>query len=93
MCASSGCPQTQRSGDPTNATEYANSIAEVQKKYATYEKKGSSQLIPANLCFLQDALLSSDTILNLQLWVIIILSCTLFLHQDEFHDLSYGNFV
>ena len=37
--------------------------------------------------------LSSDTIFNLQLWVIIIISCRLFLHHDEFHDLSGGNFV
>ena len=48
----SGCPLTQRSGDPANATEYANSKAEVQKKDANYEKKGSSQLIPADLYFL-----------------------------------------
>ena len=89
----SGCPLTQRSGDPTSATEYANSKAEVQKKDANYEKKGSSQLIPADLCFLQNTLLSSDTIFNLQLWVIIIISCRLLLHHDEFHDLSDGNFV
>ena len=42
----SGCPLTQKSGDPTNATEY------VQKTDANYEKKGSSQLIPADLHFL-----------------------------------------
>ena len=89
----SGCPLTQRSGDPTNATEYTNSKAEVQKKDANYEKKGSSQLIPADLRFLQSALLSSDTIFNLQLWVIIIISCRLFLRHDEFHDLSDVNFV
>ena len=57
----SGCPLTQRSGDPTNATEYANSKAEFQKKDANYEKKGSSQLIPADLHFLQSAQLSSNT--------------------------------
>ena len=48
----SGCPQTQRSGDPTNVTEYANSKAEVQKN-ANYEMKRSSQLIPADLHFFQ----------------------------------------
>ena len=48
----SGCPLTQRSGDPTNATEYANSKAEVQNQNANYEKKRSSQLIPADLHFL-----------------------------------------
>ena len=46
-------PLTQRSGDPTNAaTEYPNSKAAVQKKDANYEKKGSSQLIPADSHFL-----------------------------------------
>ena len=38
-------------------------------------------------------MLSSDTIFNLQLWVVIILSCSLFLCHDEFHDLSDVNFV
>ena len=38
-------------------------------------------------------MLSSDTIFNLQLWVIIIISCRLFLCHDEFHDLSDGDFV
>ena len=46
--------------------------------------KRSSQLIPAYLHFFQNVQMSSDTILNLKLWVIIIISCTLFLCHDEF---------
>ena len=35
----SGCPRTQRSSDPTNATEYTNSKAEVQKRMPTMRRK------------------------------------------------------
>jgi hypothetical protein len=58
-----------------------------------YEENGSSQLLPSDLRLLRTHLLSSQSIIALQTWVIIIVSVKQALRHDDAYDMDLEHFV
>jgi hypothetical protein len=87
-----GRPRLYRKGDPTSNVLFTNCIERLRKKDIAYEEKGSSQLLPSDLRLLCQHLLSTQSIVGLQTWVIIIVATILFLRHDEFHDIEMEHF-
>lgn len=88
-----GNPQLRRKGNPTKHSIFTNSIVQRKKDSVEYEEQGSSQLLPSDVRLLRTHLLSTKCIVNLQMWVIIIVSIKLFLRHDEFHDIEMAHFL
>ena len=88
----SGEPQIHRSGDPTNHETFENTMTQLKKDDHDYEECGSSQLLPSDLRLLRARLLSSNCIIGLQTYVIILVAIWIFLRHDEFHDIEMDQF-
>ena len=63
-----------------------------KKDGANHHEEGASQLLPSDLRDLRTKLINSQSIIELQTWMIIIVSVCLFLHHDEFHDVNVEQF-
>jgi len=85
-------PRTFRSGNPTTHQIFANSMRQRKKDGANYREEGVTQLLPIDLRDLRSRLLSSQSIVDLQTWTIIIVSSCLLLRHDEFHSLCVDSF-
>ena len=60
---------------------------------AGYKEKGSSQLLPSDLRLLRSRLLSTCSMVDLQMWVVIIVATKLGLRHDEYHELHSDHFL
>jgi hypothetical protein len=90
-----GHPRLYRCGDPTRHIEFTNTMMEMDNlaKAAGYKEKGSSQLLPSDLRLLRSYLLSTQDILDLQMWVINIVATKVGMRHDEFHGLNAEHFL
>jgi hypothetical protein len=85
-------PRLYRKGDPTANVLFTNCVERLRKADIAYEERGSTQLLPCDLRLLCQHLLSTQSIVDLQTWVIIIVATILFLRHDEFHDIEMKHF-
>jgi hypothetical protein len=60
---------------------------------ADYQPKGASQLLPKDLRCLCRYLLSSQSIVRLQTWVMILLACKMFLRPDKVVTIQLNSFI
>jgi hypothetical protein len=56
-----------------------------------YKAKGDSPITPDELKLIRFRLMMSNTLLDFKLYTIILLSCRLFLREDEIDTLGYSN--
>ena len=88
----SASPRVERTGNPTAHFIFKNSMKQSKKDGVNHRERGSSQLLPSDLRALRESLLSSNLLVDLQMWTIIILSVCLFLRHDEFNDIKIDQF-
>ena len=68
-------------------------MKQVKKIDHDYQEKGSSQLLISDLRLLRSNLLSTNNIIGLQTWVIILIAVMLFLRYDEYHGIQMEDFL
>jgi len=68
-----------RQGNPTTHATLKHTMHHLQQAGADYQPKGASQLLPCDLRQIWRYLLSSQCIVKLQTWVMILMSCKMFL--------------
>ena len=101
ICRHLGCqnhtakPQLYRLGNPTRHSVFTNTVKNMVRlaESAGYEEKGCSQLLPYDLRMLRANLLSTNSIIDLQMFVIAICATKLAYRHDEFHKLSSDLFL
>lgn len=86
-----GCPRLHRSGNPTQDCIYKNSLRQSIKDGANWIEKGDSQLLPCDLRSIRTHLLSSNSLVGLQTWLICIIAVKLFLRPDEVLSLEVSS--
>jgi len=82
-------------GNPTEHQIFLNMMIRMKNLAAEegYEENGCSQLLPSDLRLLQTHLLSSGNIIDLQTWVVIILSVKQALRHDDSYDMDLEHFL
>ena len=90
-----GNPRLFRKGDPSRNIIWTNTLTQMDKLAAKagYKEKGSSQLLPSDLRLLRSRLLSTCSMVDLQMWVVIIVATKLGLRYDEYHELHSDHFL
>ena len=76
-------PRLSRTGNPAEHTIFTNTVKQTKKDGAAYCERGDSQLLPSDLRNLRTYLLSTNDVSDLQMWVVVLLGCKLFLRPDE----------
>ena len=92
----SGKPRLySRQGDPSRNINFVNTVKNMGKlaNEVGYEEKGCSQFMPKDLRSLRNRLvLCSSSLLDLQMYVIVICSTKLGYRHDEFHKCHSNHF-
>ena len=81
-------PHLRRKGDPSSTTKFKNHISEIKLEHSEYKQEGSGMLIPCEVRDIRARLTSSNNIVDLQTYVIILISICLFVRSDESLDMS-----
>jgi hypothetical protein len=84
-------PRLFRSGNTAESAMFSRQLV-VSKALHGYQELGCTPILPEDVRLIREKLLSSGTIYDLQMYVIIILSISLFLRHDEFHSIKMENF-
>ena len=77
-----------RNGNPRDSQIVKNAYRENTKELFEYVVKGSYQLLPIELKEMRTLLLSTNTLEDVQLFCIILVSIHLFLRHDEFSNIK-----
>jgi hypothetical protein len=77
------------SGNPNNCLEVYNWCAAYTKANSAYRPNGDSPLTPDELKLIRNHLLSSNSLWDFELYCIILISCRMFLREDEVGSMSY----
>lgn len=86
-------PRRFRGGNPTKNHVFTNTVAKCMKDGAMYVERGDSQLLPSDLRALRTHLLSTNDLDNLQMWVVVLLGCKLFLRSDEILTVTFEDVI
>jgi len=79
------------SGNPNTSLDVYNWCTAYCKKMSGYKAKGDSPITPDELKLIRSRLMMSNTLWDFQLYTIILLSCRLFLREDEIGTMGYSN--
>ncbi|MGH7974458.1 MAG: hypothetical protein ACREBR_02935, partial [bacterium] len=83
-----GSPMVWRKGNPTS-TELVGNEAKISKRAAfDYRSKDDAALTPWDMFSIRSALLSQNDVINLQTYVMLLLSTKLFLRSAEVINLT-----
>lgn len=84
-----GSAKLWSSGNPNKAPEVYNWSKAYCKEKSSYRARGDSPITPDELHLIRSRLMMSNTLWDFQLYTIILLSCRLFLREDEVGSLGY----
>ena len=70
-----------------------NAYKEYTKKCKGHVIRGAYQLLPMELLRIRSSLLSTNKLVDLQLWCIIMISICLFLRHDEYYNMKIEDIV
>jgi hypothetical protein len=77
------------SGNPNNSQQVYNFSVLYTKSMSAYRPNGDSPLTPDELKLIRTRLLVSNSLWDFELYCIILLSCRMFLHEDEVGHMGY----
>ncbi|KAJ3090329.1 hypothetical protein HDU96_003446, partial [Phlyctochytrium bullatum] len=80
-----------RRGLPNFDFEVQNVVKAIKNDRREYREKGNAYMLPQELHAIRDSMVSSGSLENLQLWVMIILATKLFLRADEVLNLKIND--
>ena len=88
-----GNPCLRRRGDPSKSPYFTNSMTRIKKDRSDYKSRGSTQLLPKEVRAFRSKLVHSNLLIDLQTYVIAIISICFFLRSDEFIEMNYKHLV
>ncbi len=77
-----------RRGDPTKHQDVINEMKKVDKSCATYKSNGDCPITPWDLMKIRSVLMSTGSLQDLQMYVMILIGIRLFLRSAELVDLK-----
>ena len=87
-----GSPLIWRKGNPKDCDLIMNVVNQNSKDGSTYLSRGDSPLTPWELLDIRQKLLSSNSLSDLQVWLMILLACRMFLRHEELASLKFESF-
>ena len=87
-----GRPSILQSGNPTYNNIFTDSMDKIHLDCKEYRRQPTEQLLPCYVWQIRDRLLSSNSMIDLQTFVIIMVSICLFLQFDDFLDIELSHF-
>ena len=87
-----GHPAILRSGNPSYDSIFTDCMDKIKQDRMGYKRSPSEQLLPSYVRKLRDRLISSNSLIDLQTFTIIVVSISLFLRFDDFVDIEISHF-
>lgn len=84
-----GSPHLWSKGNPRDSQVFTNWLKSYAKEKSGYIPKGDTPLQPHQLLKIRAYLLSSNSIWDFQIYVMILISCRMFLREDELANMKF----